>query len=226
MNIEGDNLICACLQGISQNLINDGRSHESNLKYMKTLESLFRTWFGTSIDDEHRRWCDNLNQGRGIHADIFQESSDLVFRDRNFWKAAAFDHIDRHIKQNTKLLYPEATKAYPIRNTVAARSNPIHPVRFLNILHGAVPVKDEDIKCRSLDALSIHSGHPICVCAGPQLPDDRHIIAVAFEDLTLQIMEFKDRTLKVLNTTRFGPSMTVQMEIDVVSMLISFSSHG
>jgi hypothetical protein len=228
MNIEGDNLICACLQGISQNLIHggEGSSHESNLKYMKTLENLFRTWFGTSIDEEHRRWCDHLNHGRGIHADIFQDSSDLVFRDRNFWKAAAFDHIDRHIKQNKKMLSLEATKSALVRSTEASRSNPMYPVRSLDILLGEIPLKDEDVKCRSLDALSIHSSHPICVCAGPQLPDDRQIIAVAFEDLSLQIVEFKNSTLKVLNTTRFEPSVTVETEIDVVSMHISFCSHA
>jgi hypothetical protein len=70
MNIEGDNLICACLQGISQSL-HRGSSHESNVKYMSTLESLFRTWFGASIEDEYRKWCEHLNHGRGIHADLF-----------------------------------------------------------------------------------------------------------------------------------------------------------
>jgi hypothetical protein len=218
MNIEGDNLICACLQGISQNLINDGRSHESNVKYMKTLESLFLTWFGNSIDDEYRRWCEHLNQGRGVHADIFQDTSLLVFRDRNFWKTAAFEHIDRHIQQNKKMLSSEASKSSSVRKLVAARPNSMYPVRCLNLLLGDVALKDEDVKCRSLDALSLHSGHPTCVSAGPQLPDNRQIIAVAYEDLTLQVVEFKDNTLKVLSTTRFEPSATVQTDIDVVSI--------
>ena len=84
MNIEGDNLICACLQGISQNL-RRASSHESNVKYISTLESLFRTWFGASIEDEYRKWCEHLNHGRGVHADIFYENSDFVFRDRAFF---------------------------------------------------------------------------------------------------------------------------------------------
>ena len=218
MNIEGDNLICACLQGISQNLNNEGRSHEANLKYMKTLESLFRTWFGSSIDDEFRRWCEQLNQGRGIHADIFQGRSDVAFRDRNFWKTAAFDHIDRHIKMRQM-----PAKTSSSQNAAAAKTNSLFPIRSLNMQLLENSVKDEDVKLRYLDALALHSGHIICVSAGPQLPDDTRMIAVAFEDLTLQIVQLKGSALKVLSSTRFAPSMSVQQkEIDVVSMCKEF----
>lgn len=218
MNVEGDNLICACLQGISQNLHNEGRSHEANLKYMKTLESLFRTWFGSTIDDEFRRWCEHLNQGRGIHADIFQGRSDLVFRDRNSWKAAAFDHIDRHIKMRQM-----PAKTSSSQNTAAAKTNPLFPIRTLNMQLVGNSVKDEDVKLRYVDALALHSGHVTCVSAGPQLPDDTRMIAVAFEDLTLQIVEMKGSALRVLSSTRFAPSVCdPQPEIDVVSIYAEF----
>ncbi len=213
MNIEGDNLVCACLQGISQNLHNEGRSHEANLKYMKTLESLFRTWFGATIDDEFRRWCEHLNQGRGVYADIFQGSADLVFKSRNFWKTAAFEHIDRHIKMRQA-----PAKAPSVQTAVASKTDSSFPIRSLNMQLLGNNAKDEDVKLRYVDALALHSGCPICVSAGPQLPDNRHILAIAYEDLTLQLVEFKSDTLKVLSTTRFAPSMSIQEEeIDVVS---------
>ena len=227
MNIEGDNLICACLQGISQNLRSGHEQPpELNLKYINALECLFRTWFGSSIQDEYRKWCENLNQGRGIHSDIFQESPDFVFHDRAFWKASALDYIQRHIETNLRRFTSVASETSLTANAAAAMSNPMS-VRSLLIKDGENVLKDGDVSFRFLDTHSLHSGYPICVCAGPQLPDDRHLLAVAFEDLTLQIVEYKHNSVKVLSTTRFAPKpeqfFPAQTEIDVVRIHLAYA---
>jgi hypothetical protein len=221
MNIEGDNLICACLQGISQNL-RRASSHESNVKYISTLESLFRTWFGASIEDEYRKWCEHLNHGRGVHADIFYENSDFVFRDRAFWRASALDYLNGHIEKNIRR-FADASKKSLVLDAASAATGSVSVCSLL-MKEDKDVLQENDVRIRCVEAHSLHSGYPICVSAGPQLSDSRHILAIAFEDLTMQIVEFKqntsgDHSVKVLNTTRFAPPkpVPVQLEIDVGS---------
>ena len=228
MNIEGDNLICACLQGISQSL-HRGSSHESNVKYMSTLESLFRTWFGASIEDEYRKWCEHLNHGRGIHADLFDESSAFVFRDRSFWKASALDYLHGHIEKNIRKKISSNTSKASVEISAAAVNTGFISARSLLVKECKEGFRDEVVAFRSVDARALHSGYPTCVSAGPPLPGGRHLIAIAFEDLTMQILEYtlnkdEQHTVKVLSTTRFAPPKPIsvfKMEIEVGSRVLT-----
>jgi hypothetical protein len=154
-----------------------------------------------------------------VHADIFQDSSDLVFRDRSFWKASAIDYLEGHISQNMKRFNSGFPRASNVTSSAAtAQPNLLSSVRFLNTKASESPLKEQDVAVLSVDAHSLHSGSPICVSAGPRLVDNGRLIAIAFEDLTLQVVAFNEGKMRLLNTTRFAPPQPEarQLVIDVV----------